>query len=79
MAQVVTALVTAAVGEGTRLSIHLADQDEHALVVVLSHQHGQAPTDDGLLHELAGLGVVSCGVDTDQEHGGRRRWALLAM
>ncbi|WP_406349160.1 hypothetical protein OHA44_36365 [Streptomyces sp. NBC_00144] len=76
---VVGALVTAAAGEGARLSVHLADQDGHALVLVLSHQHGQAPTDDALLHKLAGLGVVSCGVDSDQEHGGRRRWALLAV
>ncbi|WP_328335839.1 MULTISPECIES: hypothetical protein [unclassified Streptomyces] len=77
--RVVTALMTAAVDEGPRISVHLADQDEHALVMVLSHQQHQAPTDDTLLHELAVLGVVSCGVDTDQEHGGRRRWALLAM
>lgn len=68
-----------AAGEGARLSVHLADQDEHALILVLSHQHEQDPTDHSLLHQLAGLGVVSCGVDTDQEHGGRRCRALLAV
>lgn len=71
-------LVTAALEDGgSRISLHLADQDNKALILVLSHQPGHAPLDDTLLAELAALGVVSCGVDTDQEDGGRRRWVLI--
>ncbi|WP_308376645.1 hypothetical protein [Streptomyces sp. ISL-99] len=71
-------LVTAAVEDGgSRISVHLADQDDQALILVLSHQSGQAPIDDALLTQIAALGVVSCGADTNQD--GRRRWALLKM
>lgn len=73
-------LVKAALGDGgARISVHLADQDQQALILVLSHQPGHAPVDDALLHELAGMGVVSCGADTDLEDGGRRRWALVTI
>lgn len=65
--------------DGARISVHLADQDQHALILILSHQPGQAAADQGLLTELAALGVVSCGTDTDREDGGRRRWALIQL
>ncbi|KOU44914.1 hypothetical protein, partial [Streptomyces sp. WM6378] len=64
---------------GRRISLHLADQDHQALILVLSHQAGHAPEGEDLLREVTGLGVVSCGTDTDQEDGGRRRWALTDL
>ncbi|MFF8618230.1 hypothetical protein [Streptomyces sp. NPDC015350] len=73
-------LVREAIGDGGhRISVHLADQDERALILVMSHQGQQAPADDGFLTRLAALGVASCGVDTDAEEGGRRRWALIEL
>ena len=73
-------LVPAAIADGgSRISVHLADQDQRALVLVLSHQTGQAPDGDDVLKRIAALGVASCGVDTDQDAGGRRRWALIEL
>ncbi|WP_244308853.1 hypothetical protein [Streptomyces monomycini] len=73
----VALMVEAAVGDGgQRISLHLADQDQQALVLVLSHQPGPAP-DDTLLPRLAGLGASSCG--TDSAPDGRRLWALLDL
>lgn len=71
-------LVDAAVGDGgTRVSVHLADQNRQALILVLSHQPGQAPADDALLPSIAALGVASCGTDTAAD--GRRRWAVIDL
>jgi hypothetical protein len=67
---------------GRRISLHLADQDHQALILILSHQSGPAPDDPegaDLLREVTALGVVSCGTDTDREDGGRRRWALTDL
>ncbi|MEV5942184.1 hypothetical protein [Streptomyces sp. NPDC051994] len=64
---------------GRRISLHLADQDHQALILLLSHQAGHAPEGEDLLRELTALGVVSCGTDTDQADGGCRRWALTAL
>ncbi|MFD9823289.1 hypothetical protein [Streptomyces violascens] len=64
---------------GRRISLHLADQDHQALILILSHQSDHVPEDEGLLREVTALGVVSCGTDTDQEDGGRRRWALIDL
>ncbi|MFJ8311088.1 MULTISPECIES: hypothetical protein [unclassified Streptomyces] len=64
---------------GRRISLHLADQDHQALILVLSHQPGHAPDGEDLLRQVTGLGVVSCGTDTDQADGGRRRWALISL
>lgn len=75
-------LIPAAVADGgRRISVHLADQDHRALILVLSHQDGPDPhDDDALLLRLAGAGVLSCGVDTDPaDGGGHRRWALIAL
>ncbi|MEU6331603.1 hypothetical protein ABZ851_30630 [Streptomyces sp. NPDC047049] len=73
-------LVGAAVEDGGgRISLHLADQDRQALVLVLSHQSGQAPVEDShFLTSLAAAGsIASCGTDTSAD--GRRRWALLTL
>lgn len=71
-------LVEAAVGDGgTRVSVHLADQNRQALVLVLSHQPGQAPADEAVLPRIAQLGVASCGTDTAAD--GRRRWAVIDL
>lgn len=64
---------------GRRISLHLADQDRQALILLLSHQPGHAPVGEDLLRSVTALGVVSCGTDTDQEDGGRRRWALADL
>ncbi|GGU46750.1 hypothetical protein [Streptomyces violascens] len=77
----VTVLLTRAAltDGGRRISLHLADQDHQALILLLSHQSGHTPEDGDLLREVTGRGVVSCGTDTDQEGSGRRRWALIDL
>ncbi|WP_329127220.1 hypothetical protein [Streptomyces sp. NBC_01465] len=77
---VVNLLVPAALADGgRRISVHLADQDHRALILVLSHHDLHQGDDDALLHELAAAGVVSCGIDTDRDGGGHRRWALIEL
>ncbi|MFD4112959.1 hypothetical protein ACFWSJ_05850 [Streptomyces niveus] len=64
-------LVTTAVYDGgQRVSLHFADQDRQALIVVLSHRAGLAVTDERVLPAVAALGATSCGADTAQD--GRR-------
>ncbi|MFE3591354.1 hypothetical protein ACFXOY_28040 [Streptomyces niveus] len=71
-------LVATAVNDGgRRVSLHLADQDRQALIVVLSHQAGLAVTDERVLPAIAALGATSCGADTAQD--GRRLWAVLDL
>lgn len=62
---------------GRRVSLHLADQDRQALIVVLSHRAGLEVTDEGVLPEVAALGASSCGADTAED--GRRLWAVLDL
>ncbi|MER5891276.1 hypothetical protein ABT160_46355 [Streptomyces sp. NPDC001941] len=70
---------------GRRVSVHLADQDETALVMVLSHHSTQAPQDqarkgeESVLRSLTGLGVLSCGVEHAAGEPGTRRFAVLAL
>lgn len=79
-AELTARLVTAALEDGgRRISVHLADQDQQALILVLSHQPGRPTLDDAVLTEVAGLGVVSCGTDTDRDGDGCRRWALIQL
>ncbi|MFC8829651.1 hypothetical protein ACFT9I_30435 [Streptomyces sp. NPDC057137] len=59
------------------VSLHLADQDRQALIVVLSHRTGLAVTDERVLPAVAALGASSCGADTAQD--GRRLWAVLDL
>lgn len=72
---VVRLLVGATVAdEGKRISVHLADQNDMVLVVVLSHT--AADPEGDLLAELAAVeGTTSCGTEASDE--GRRVWALL--
>lgn len=73
---VVALMVSSAVDDGgRRVSLHLADQQRQALVLVLSHQPSLAPPDDTLLPRIAELGATSCGTDTAPD--GRRLWAVL--
>ncbi|MEU7597311.1 hypothetical protein AB0B79_30405 [Streptomyces sp. NPDC039022] len=70
-------MMEAAIGDGgQRVSLHLTDQDQQALVLVLSHQPSPTP-DDTVLPRLAELGASSCG--TDSAPDGRRIWALLDL
>ncbi|MFD9636560.1 hypothetical protein [Streptomyces violascens] len=55
---------------GCRISVHLAVQDRQALILVLSHQSGHTPEDEGLLREVSAFCIASCGTDTDQKDGG---------
>ncbi|MEV8396666.1 hypothetical protein [Streptomyces niveus] len=79
MAADVTKLLvgTAAADGGRRVSLHLADQNHQALIVVLSHRPGLAVTDESVLPEIAALGASSCGADTAED--GRRLWAVLDL
>ncbi|MFG2982188.1 hypothetical protein ACGFYQ_13165 [Streptomyces sp. NPDC048258] len=75
MEQTVRLLVGAAVAdEGKRISLHVADQEEMLLVVVLSHTAAE-PDEDVLVRLAAVPGVSSCGTDAGPD--GRRVWALL--
>ncbi|WP_233518481.1 hypothetical protein [Streptomyces corynorhini] len=74
---VVALLVANAVADGgRRISVHLADQDQQALVMVLSHQPGLT-ADESVLPRIAELGVSSCGTDTAED--GRLLWAVLDL
>lgn len=71
-------LVKTAAGDGgRRVSLHLADQDRQALVVVLSHQPGLSVSEGSVLAEVASLGASSCGTDMGED--GRRLWAVLDL
>ncbi|WEH35179.1 hypothetical protein PZB75_18525 [Streptomyces sp. AM 4-1-1] len=82
----VTLLVNSAVRDGgTRISVHLADERNHAAVLVLSHGPTPAPVpaplsasaDESLLRDIAALGFRECGIDTGAD--GRRLWALVEL
>ncbi len=77
--EVTRVLAEAALGDGgRRISVHVADQDGHALVMVLSHQAAALPDED-FLREVSGLGVASCGSDVNRDDAGNQRWALVAI
>ncbi|MFE1791950.1 hypothetical protein ACFW7J_26755 [Streptomyces sp. NPDC059525] len=60
---------------GRRLSLHLADQDQRVLALVLAHT--PARTEEDVLPALGALrSVAACGTDTDDTEG-LRLWALL--
>jgi hypothetical protein len=78
MAAEVTILLvrTAVDAGGRRVSLHLADQDRQALVMVLSSPRADLAAADGaVLPAVAALGATSCGVDAGED--GRRLWAVL--
>ncbi|MEU2955642.1 hypothetical protein [Streptomyces xanthochromogenes] len=68
---------TALADGGRRVSLHLADQDRQALIMVLSHTAGTDITSDELLRGIADLGASSCGADTATD--GRRLWAVIDL
>ncbi|MFI0960654.1 hypothetical protein ACH4S8_04425 [Streptomyces sp. NPDC021080] len=72
-------LVAAVVADGGRhVSLHLAEQDNQALVLAFSHQpRPSRPQDDDVLARLGELGAVSCGTETTGE--GRQVWAVLDL
>ncbi|MFG2631966.1 hypothetical protein [Streptomyces sp. NPDC048473] len=80
---VTTLLVEAAVADsGTKVSVHLSDQDGQACILALSH-HTTLTTghDDGggdVLHRItAHQAVTGCGTDTGPD--GRRIWAVITL
>ncbi|MFJ7330148.1 hypothetical protein ACIQVN_28395 [Streptomyces cyaneofuscatus] len=68
---------TAVADGGRRVSVHLADQGQQALIVALSHRPTHEPANGTVLPELTRLGAVSCGTDTAED--GRRVWAVLDL
>ncbi|WP_299533719.1 hypothetical protein [uncultured Streptomyces sp.] len=80
---VATLLVESALGDGgTRISLHLSDQDGAACIVVLSHTVGLTGSHESgggdVLHRVTGYRhVTGCGSDTGPE--GRRIWAVLDL
>ncbi|MEU2135305.1 hypothetical protein [Streptomyces sp. NPDC018352] len=80
---VTTLLVEAAVADGgTKVSVHLSDQDGQACILALSH-HTTLTTglDDAggdVLHQItAHQPVTGCGTDTGPD--GRRIWAVITL
>ncbi|MET9294397.1 hypothetical protein [Streptomyces sp. NPDC003077] len=80
-AKVTKELVRAALGDGgKRVTVHVADQDDTALILVLSHQDGPVTDPDpAFLAKISTLGVLSCGTETERNEPGNRRWALLHL
>ncbi|MFJ9635007.1 hypothetical protein ACIRU8_45680 [Streptomyces sp. NPDC101175] len=73
---VVLLLVSSVVGDGGRqISVHLAEQDHQALILVLSHRPEATDLQDQVLPRLHDLGAVSCGTELTPD--GRQVWAVL--
>lgn len=72
-------LVTTVVADGGRhVSLHLAEQDDQALLLVFSHHpRPSQPQDDDVLNRLRELGAASCGTEMTGE--GRQVWAVLDL
>lgn len=67
---------TAVAAGGKRVSVHLADQDNKILVMVLNHQAGEQEVVGAVPAEVAVLRTIdACGANTD--HDGHAWWALL--
>ncbi|MFQ3560432.1 hypothetical protein QZN11_27095 [Streptomyces gramineus] len=76
--QVVRLLTATVVGDGgRRISVHLSEQNNTALVLCLGHQQAQAGETPDVLAELRALGADSCG--TEMTADGRQVWALLPL
>ncbi|MCX4870585.1 hypothetical protein OG694_42750 [Streptomyces sp. NBC_00906] len=80
---VTTLLIQAAVADGgTKVSVHLSDQDGQACILALSHHTGLTTgADDAgkdVLHQItAHHFVTGCGIDTGPD--GRRIWAVITL
>ncbi|MFI6339894.1 hypothetical protein [Streptomyces sp. NPDC050535] len=72
-------LVTTVVADGGRhISLHLAEQNDQALLLAFSHHpHPTQAQDDDVLTRLRELGAVSCGTEMTGE--GRQVWAVLDL
>ncbi|WP_030569624.1 hypothetical protein [Streptomyces aureocirculatus] len=79
LTDVVVLLTQTVVGDGgRRISVHLSEQDDIALILAISHQAPAAhdkPAD--VLPALQSLGAASCGTEAGTE--GRQVWALLHL
>ncbi|MDH6695636.1 hypothetical protein ACIQKE_12175 [Streptomyces griseoviridis] len=64
---------------GRRVSVHLSEQDDRALILGFSHQAAApgAPLAETVLPALRDFGTDSCGTEVTSE--GRQVWALLAL
>ncbi|MFD7548213.1 hypothetical protein ACFV0R_07490 [Streptomyces sp. NPDC059578] len=56
--------------------MHLAEENNRALILALSHQVS-GHLDDSVLPHLRALGAESCGTETTTD--GRQVWALLDL
>ncbi|MFD9565100.1 hypothetical protein [Streptomyces sp. NPDC059994] len=76
---VVAALIAPAVADaGRRISVHLADEQGRACILVLSHQHTpQTPTELTLTTVADCPSVAACG--TDNAPDGTRLWAVIDL
>ncbi|MFF3215742.1 hypothetical protein ACFYYB_34585 [Streptomyces sp. NPDC002886] len=76
LAAAVNLLVNTVVKDGgKRVSVHLADQEQKVLVLVLGHMPDPGPTEN-ILGSLGALRTVDSW-GTDAAEDGRRVWALL--
>ena len=66
---------TAVEDGGSRVSVHLADQGDQAMILVLSHLPSQERP--GLFQDMVAAGARDCGTDTDAD--GRRLWAAVNL
>ncbi|TJZ44682.1 hypothetical protein FCH28_30315 [Streptomyces piniterrae] len=59
----------------------MSPRDQHALVVLLSHQSGRPPAEESAVRAIAAhRSVVSCGTDTsDQVGDGPSVWAVVDL
>jgi hypothetical protein len=71
-------LVSTVVADGGRhVSLHLAEQDNQALILAFSHQPQPPELGPDVLPHLRTLGAVSCGTEMTGE--GRQLWAVLDL
>ncbi|MFE7647525.1 hypothetical protein [Streptomyces phaeoluteigriseus] len=72
-------LVATVVADGGRhISLHLAEQNDQALLLAFSHHARPAqPQDDDVLDRLRELGAASCG--TEMTGDGRQVWAVVDL
>ncbi|MFI1015292.1 hypothetical protein [Streptomyces sp. NPDC020965] len=62
---------------GRRVSLHLAEESQRALVLALSHQPRPPAMDATVLPRLQVLGALSCGTEATVE--GRQVWAVVDL
>ncbi|MET7390843.1 hypothetical protein ACFYPT_35550 [Streptomyces sp. NPDC005529] len=72
-------LVSTVVADGGRhVSLHLAEQNDQALLLAFSHHaYPSRPRDDDVLARLRELGAASCGTEMTVE--GRQVWAVVGL